>query len=84
VLLAKAPYVRLFEGELPRRLPLTSKDLPALSDTLQQLVKQFFLHGYSISTILRRACRSSIERSSLSFLAKIKSIRILSNSGCPK
>src|SRR5947199_3638266 len=57
MLLAKTSHIGLCQGEHPRRVSLAPQNLPSLANTLQQLVKEFFLHGYSASTTLRKARR---------------------------
>jgi hypothetical protein len=84
VALAHRSDIDLLEPIGSRRLCLATEDSSTLSDTLEKLSKQFFSHGYSISTILRRARRCAAVRSARSFFGKTKSIRRCWDLACQK
>jgi hypothetical protein len=67
VALADRANIRFVEAKGSRRLPLTTKDRAALPDTREKLSKKVLFHGYSVSTIVRRARLCAVVRSDRSF-----------------
>lgn len=47
--------INIFESENPGGFPFSSEYGPTFPHTLEQLLKQLLLHGYSVSIIRRSA-----------------------------